>query len=245
MSTTPAEPVPGGKAGELPLALNGRDSRAGGNSGIPLSLPPDSLPGAPRGCMVPCTLEVCALRGWHISRVYIACTSSDMYVGSRHVGRGAVCHSCIMHVTHDSQVMAVTRCMSTGCAPCTGIAHVSQVCHRRADRLDLPNASRTNKTFTSGLARGARRQASAEVAPGSACLRPSLARADNRAGGRRLGGSLCPLDLTCRSRGPCHCPGLGTGSPRGKVRKVQPGGTNRAGRRGVKRLGAGAGAGEQ
>lgn len=32
-----------------------------------------------------------------------------------------------------------------------------------ADGLDLPNASRTNKTFRSGIARGARRQASAEV----------------------------------------------------------------------------------
>lgn len=32
--------------------------------------------------------------------------------------------------------------------------------HLFADRLDLPNASRTNKTFTSGLVRGARRQAS-------------------------------------------------------------------------------------
>lgn len=32
-----------------------------------------------------------------------------------------------------------------------------------ADGLDLPNASRTNKTFRSGIARGARRQASAEM----------------------------------------------------------------------------------
>lgn len=35
--------------------------------------------------------------------------------------------------------------------------------HELADGLDLPNASRTNKTFRSGLARGARRQASAEM----------------------------------------------------------------------------------
>lgn len=42
---------------------------------------------------------------------------------------------------------------------------VARVCtgHALADGLDLPNASRTNKTFRSGLARGARRQASAEL----------------------------------------------------------------------------------
>lgn len=35
--------------------------------------------------------------------------------------------------------------------------------HALAEGLDLPNASRTNKTFRSGIARGARRQASAEM----------------------------------------------------------------------------------
>lgn len=43
-----------------------------------------------------------------------------------------------------------------------GMARV-HASHTLADGLDLPNASRTNKTFRSGLARGARRQASAEL----------------------------------------------------------------------------------
>lgn len=45
------------------------------------------------------------------------------------------------------------------------VSSVAHVCTSRtlADGLDLPNASRTNKTFRSGLARGARRQASAEL----------------------------------------------------------------------------------
>lgn len=48
----------------------------------------------------------------------------------------------------------------------THVMHVIHACHVFADRLDLPNASRTNKTFTSGLVRGARREASTAVAPG-------------------------------------------------------------------------------
>lgn len=57
-----------------------------------------------------------------------------------------------------------------------GVRVVWYLCRTLADGLDLPNASRTNKTFRSGLARGARRQASAEVlqagmawAPGVLC----------------------------------------------------------------------------
>lgn len=52
-----------------------------------------------------------------------------------------------------------------GTAALQGSAVVPAVSARRAlaDGLDLPNASRTNKTFRSGIARGARRQASAEM----------------------------------------------------------------------------------
>lgn len=48
------------------------------------------------------------------------------------------------------------------CAPSVVVPGVS-ASHVLADGLDLPNASRTNKTFRSGIARGARRQASAEM----------------------------------------------------------------------------------
>lgn len=54
---------------------------------------------------------------------------------------------------------------AAGHGPLQRSAAVPGLSARRAlaDGLDLPNASRTNKTFRSGIARGARRQASAEV----------------------------------------------------------------------------------
>lgn len=53
-------------------------------------------------------------------------------------------------------------------ATCMSPTSTAQACHVFADRLDLPNASRTNKTFTSGLVRGARREASTAIALGQA-----------------------------------------------------------------------------
>lgn len=68
------------------------------------------------------------------------------------------------HVLRDLQASMRAPCV--GCRPRdTPRWCAAHACAGRtlADGLDLPNASRTNKTFRSGLARGARRQASAEL----------------------------------------------------------------------------------
>lgn len=60
-------------------------------------------------------------------------------------------------------VCSLRRLQGTAALQRSAVVPAVSARHALADGLDLPNASRTNKTFRSGIARGARRQASAEM----------------------------------------------------------------------------------